>query len=441
VPKAEAHLGSLSNGSQYALEVPEDWNGVLLLGAHPVPVAVGEPPWAPGDPLIDLLVDHGFAVAGSANTIFWPLEQVFADTPALLELATSVLGPPRHTISYGLSIGGIISAGLVKRFPGRFSGALPMCGNLAGAVANHNRELDIAFVVKTLLAPGSDLRVTHIGDGWANLTLAKAVLHEAQSSAAGRARLALAAAVGNIPGWYGPTSAKPDADDFAARQRNQLAWFDEPGFLVYFLARKQVEMQAGGNPSWNTDVDYADLLAGSINRDEVEALYIYAGLDLGEDLDRLASEPRIPADPAAVGYLERHVVFDGDLGGAPVLTVHTTGDGLVMPDHESAFAEVVTDAGQQGLLRQLYVDRGGHCTFTFAEILTALDVLLERIDGGTWPVLTPAALKEGAGRFEEKSNMLATGEVTKPEFLDFQPPRFSRRYDARTIPRDRSREI
>ncbi len=438
--EAKAHLGTLPSGSPYVLEVPETWNGVLLVGAHPVPVAAGEPPWSPGDPLIDELVGHGFAVAGSASTIFWPLEQVFSDTPDLLEVAAGVLGHPRHTISYGLSIGGIISAGLVKRFPRFFSGALPMCGNLAGAVANHNRELDIGFVVKTLLAPRSDLKVTHIRDGGANLAMAKTVLHDAQASPSGRARLALAAAVGNIPGWYDAGSAKPDADDFAARQRNQFAWFDEPGFLVYFLARKQVEMQAGGNPSWNTDVDYAELVAGSINRDEVEALYVSAGLDLSEDLDRLASEPRVRADAAAAGYLERHIVFDGDLGGAPVLTVHTTGDGLVMPDHESAFAEVVRDAGQQGLLRQLYVNRGGHCTFSFAEILTALDVLLERIDSGAWPVLTPAAMNERAGRFGEGSNMLATGEAVKAEFLDFQPPRFSRRYDARDIAERRTSE-
>lgn len=435
---ARSCLGSLPSGSKYAVEVPDDWNGVLLLGSHPVPVAPGEPPWTRGEPLISHLVEKGFAVAGSANTIFWPLERVLSDQPDLLDVADGILGTPRHTISFGLSIGGIISAGAVARFPERLSGALPMCGNLAGAVSNHNRELDIAFVVKTLLAPGSDLHLVNIGDSWANLKVAKAVLHEAQATPAGRARLGLAAAVGNIPGWYDPTSAEPSPDDVGALQRNQFTWFDEVGFLVFFLARKQVEMQAGGNPSWNTDVDYAELLASSICRHEVEGLYRSARLDQDEDLERLASQDRIAADPAAVAYLERHIVFDGNLHGIPVLTFHTTGDGLVIPDHESAYADVVHHAGQEDLLRQLFVERGGHCTFTFAEILTALDVLLDRIEGGSWPDLVPAALNAAARGLGDTSGRLASGDVIEPGFVDFQPPPFRRRYDARDVP-ERSR--
>ncbi|MCA1692742.1 MAG: hypothetical protein LC733_11295 [Actinobacteria bacterium] len=398
-----------------------------------MPVGPGQPPWEPDEPLVRHLVRNGYAVAGSANTIFWPLERVFADQPALLDVAHGILGSPRHTILLGLSIGGIISAGTVQRFPDRLSGALPMGGNVAGAVSNHNRELDIAFVVKTLLAPDSTLRVVGITDSQANLALATRVLHEAQATAAGRARLALAAAVGNIPGWYHPTSPQPAPDDFDARQRNQFAWFEAVGFLVFFLARKQVEMQARGNPSWNTGVDYRELVSGSINRDEVAALYAAANLDLDEDLDRLAAGDRIEADPDAVAYLEEHIVFNGDLNGVPVLTVHTDGDGLVTPDHERAYADVVTHAGHQDHLRQLYVHRGGHCTFTFAEVLTAVDVLIERIQGGAWPDLDPQSLNEAAQRWGAEENVLVGGEATQPQFFPFGPWPFPRRYDARDV--------
>ena len=427
--------GFLSSGSRYVVEVPDAWNGVLLLFSHPVPVGQGEPPWEPGEPLVSNLVANGYAVAGSANTIFWPLELAFTDQPALLDVATRAVGEPRHTIASGMSIGGIMTAGLVQLFPDRLSGALPMCGNLAGAVSNHNRELDIGFVVKTLLAPDSPLKLVDIANTEPNLTLALTVLHEAQATPAGRARLALAAAVGNIPGWHDPTSPEPAQDDFDARQRNQFAWFDDVGFLVFFMARKQIEMQAGGNPSWNTGVDYGELLATSINRNVVEALYESAGLDLDDDLERLASEPRIEADPAAVAYLERHIVFNGDLGGVPVLTVHSDGDGLVTPDNEQAYAEVVEHAGQQDLLRQLWVHRGGHCTFTFAEILTALDVLLERIDSGTWPCLEPDTLNTAAARLGPESHALHSGDPIPPGFFDFQPWPYARPYDMRDVRR------
>jgi len=430
--EAATQSGCLPSGSTYRIEVPQNWNGVLLLSSHPVPVAPGEPPWEADEPMIRHLVCSGYAVAGSANTIFWPLERVFADQPSLLDVVSGLLGPPKHTIALGLSIGGIISAGALQRYPERLSGVLPVGGNLAGAVANHNRELDIAFVVNTLLAD-SALQVVDITDSHVNLDRATAVLHEAQATPVGRARLALAAAVGNIPGWHHPSSAEPASTDFDAQQRNQFAWFEAVGFLVFFLARKQVEMQAGANPSWNTGVDYRRLLSTSINRGEVEALYAAAKLDLEDDLDRLGAAVRIEADPTAVAYLERHIVFNGNLGGVPVLAVHTDGDGLVPPDHQQAYADVVHAASNQQLLRQLYVHRGGHCTLTFAELLSALDVLIERIETGAWPSLEPEVLNHAAGRFGAGSNVLASGEATGAQFFRFDPPTFPRPYDSRDV--------
>ncbi|MGI9121125.1 MAG: hypothetical protein ACR2G7_13570 [Acidimicrobiales bacterium] len=259
------------------------------------------------------------------------------------------------------------------------------------------------------------------------------MLREAQATPAGRARLALAAAMGNIPGWHHAAADEPALDDFDARQRNQFAWFEHIRFLIFFWAREQVERQAGGNPSWNTDVDYRQLLSASINRDEVEALYQSAPLNLDEDLEFLVRAPRIPADPAAVAYLERHITFDGDLSGVPVLTVHTDGDGLVTPDNERAYAEVVHHAGDQDLLRQLYVHRGGHCTFTPAEVLTALDVLIERIEGGLWPALDPQALNDAATRLGVENNILESGETMEGRFFHFEPEPFSRPFDVRHV--------
>ncbi len=429
---AAIHSGELPSGSRYVIEVPADWGGVLVLFSKPIPVGPGDPPWQPGDQLVTRLVASGYAVAGSANTLFWPVELAFTDQPDLLDIVERDVGRPRHTIAFGLSIGGIMAAGLVQRIPDRLSGALPMCGNLAGAVGVHNRELDIAFVVRTLLAPDSDLQLVDIAEPNHNLEQAQAILREAQTTAAGRARLALAAAVGNIPGWVDPQTPEPSAQDVLARQRNQFAWYEQVGFLVYFWAREQVERQAGGNPSWNSGVDYSELLATSINRDEVVALYATAELDLQGDLDRLAAAPRVDADPDAVSYLERNIIFSGDLGGVPVVTVHSDGDGLVTPDNEHAYAEVVAAAGQQDLLRQLYVHRGGHCTFSAAEILTALAVLMERIDAGSWPSLEPAVLNDTATSLGADESAMGQAPPTAPAFFEFEPRPFTRPYDSRT---------
>ena len=82
-------------------------------------------------------------------------------------------------------------------------------------------------------------------------------------------------------------------------------------------------------------------------------------------------------------YLAKYISFNGRLS-MPVLTMHTTGDGLVVPENEQAYASVVQRAGDSRLLRQIFVSRAGHCAFTPAETITAAQVLLNRLATGHW---------------------------------------------------------
>ena len=56
-------------------------------------------------------------------------------------------------MAWGHSLGGIITAGLIQRYPGRFSAALPMCGVLSGGVATWNTALDAEFAFQQLIDP------------------------------------------------------------------------------------------------------------------------------------------------------------------------------------------------------------------------------------------------------------------------------------------------
>ncbi len=412
--------------------MPEPWNGVLLLYSRGLPLSSGEAPWSADDPLFAALLGGGYAIAGTGGTGFWPLEEVFANQSELLDTFARLVEPPKETVAWGFSIGGIATAGLVQLMPDRLSGALPLCGNLAGAVGVHNRELDVAFVFKTLLAADSALELVHISTPDANLELATSVLERAQSTAEGRARLALAAAIGNIPGWYDAESAEPAADDFAGQQEQQFCWLDEVGMLVFFALRAQVERRAGGNPSWNVGVDYRARLASSISSEQVSGLYRTANLELEADVAVLDGAARIAAEPDAVRYLEEHIVFSGDLGGTPVLALHTAGDGLVTPDNEQAYSDVVDWAGSGHLLRQLYLRRGGHCTHTSAEVLTALRALVERIEHDRWPDLDPDLLNAASSALAPELAMTRTGKTTAPAFVSFTPPEFPRPYDLRS---------
>src|SRR2546429_9534218 len=103
----------------------------------------------------------------------------------------------------------------------------------------------------------------------------------------GRAKLALAAALADGPGWFVPTSPEPAATDYASQEFNQFLWASTTDFPFFFAFRAELESRARGNPSWNVGVNYRSLLAGSIDRNEVVALYQQAGLDLDADLEAL----------------------------------------------------------------------------------------------------------------------------------------------------------
>src|SRR5262249_23256847 len=154
---------------------------------------------------------------------------------------------------------------------------------------------------KTLLAPGSALQLVNITDPDTNIGIAQQVLTDAQATAEGRARIALVAALIDLSGWIDPFSPEPGSTDYVTQEANQFLEFQQVfDFFAFFYLRAELEARAGGNPSWNTDVDYREQLALSIDHAEVQALYTRAGLDLDADLDTLNNAPRIAADPVAL---------------------------------------------------------------------------------------------------------------------------------------------
>ncbi|MDQ0956234.1 hypothetical protein QFZ66_000112 [Streptomyces sp. B4I13] len=89
--------------------------------------------------------------------------------------------------------------------------------------------------------------------------------------AEGRARIALATALHNIPVWNAPTQTRPAANDWDAQQANQYDAVKGLLKIAAFNRRQEAEVRAGGNMSWNTGVDYARLLGKSSVRKEVTA--------------------------------------------------------------------------------------------------------------------------------------------------------------------------
>jgi pimeloyl-ACP methyl ester carboxylesterase len=433
VPGETKLTGSLADGATYLIEVPANWNGTLFLYSHGY-IIPGRPNPAMdvGDKLTGMfMLSSGFALAGSSfATTGWAIQDALVDQIAVLDLFDLVVGKPKRTIAWGHSLGGMITAGLIQRNPGRFVAAQPMCGVLSGGVATWNQALDSEVAFRTLIGPPG-LQVVNITNPGANLEIAEAALAEAQGSPQGRARIALAGALGNLPGWFTPLSPEPAPDDFASQETNQFLWSQQVDFPFVFAFRAELEARAQGNVSFNTGVDYRKQLDKSIGRDEVRALYQQAGLDLDADLKTLNETARISADPEALKYLEKNITFNGDLD-IPVLTMHTKGDGLVVVQNESAYKKVVNEAGDRDLLRRTFVERAGHCTFTPGETIAAVETLLNRLDTGHWHDVDAKDLNNAANALPPIFNSFGTPLVVAPAFIEFNPSRYLRPFDALT---------
>jgi pimeloyl-ACP methyl ester carboxylesterase len=431
------HSGSLADGATYLIEVPANWNGTLFLYSHGYVVpGSANPAQDVGDPFTRFfMLSNGYALAGSSYaTTGWAIHEALPDQIAVLEVFEKIFEHPKRTIAWGHSLGGIITAGLIQRNPRRFDAALPMCGVLSGGVATWNTALDAVFAFKTLLAPGTGLQIVNIANPIANLDLAEVVRAEAQGTPQGRARIALVGALGDLPGWFTPLSPEPAPSDFAGQEINQFLWDQQVDFPFAFAFRAELEARAQGNVSWNTGVDYRRQLEHSIGRDQVRALYEAAGLDLGADLKLLNETVRISADPEAVHFLERNIIFDGEIH-IPVLTLHTKGDGLVVVQNESAYKKVVNKAGNGEFLRRAFVDRAGHCTFTPAETIAAVQTLVNRLDTGRWQDVDATDLNNAAAVLGPGFNIFGTPQgvvPVPPAYIKFDPNRYLRPFDSLT---------
>lgn len=380
------------------------------------------------------LFGHGFAIAGSGySSSGWAVHDALQDQMALLDFFQQHVGKPKRVIAWGHSMGGLITAGLIQLHPDRFVAAIPLCGLLAGSVAYANTVLDGAYAFRALMASPSDLEVAGISAPSANLRRAQDAYQSALATQAGQARIAMAAALADLPGWFEPMRPEPDPTDLDAWTTAMDSWFSK--WFVPLAFSLRYDLEARGNPSWNTGVDYHHQFEISADRDKVIALYQRAGLDIESDLRALDAGERIAADVHAVAYLEQNISFDGQLR-VPVLTMHTTADGTAIAQNETAYADVVKAAGSQGMLRQVFVHRAGHCAFTPAETIAAIQTVLNRLDKGRWDdaALRPTVMSSRATAVGASYQHYEAQFAGPPSSVDFSPGPYPRPFARGSTP-------
>jgi hypothetical protein len=132
--------------------------------------------------------------------------------------------------------------------------------------------------------------------------------------------------------------------------------------------------------------------------------------------------------------LTDNIIYNGQLA-VPVLTMHTTADGLVPVEDERAYAKVANEAMDGGMLRRTFVHRAGHCEFSPAEMIVAMETLQVRLATGKWKNLSVAGLNAEAAALGPEFNIIddnGTVVPAAPAFLDYQPLQFLRLYDTFT---------
>ena len=327
-------------GAPYRIDMPANWNGVLLIYYHGYAVQAAnfekDMPDAVGSGLAAL----GFAVAQSGYSQYgWVLEQAIPETEALRQYTIAHYGQPKETYVMGHSMGGLLTAATIERYPNRYDGALALCGLLEPTTWALQRAGAIRAAFDYYY-PGIIPGPVNIPDD----VLLGGLLVEKVAKAV-------------------PANAKGMAELMAlGHYKNVEDLADGMVFGSYVL--RDMEQKAGA-PILNN------------------ANFIYAG---GPDDNALNDGvKRYTAPDATLAYLKTWYTPTGILE-KPMLAVHTTYDPIIPAETVSLYADQVQRMGSSRFFVQQYVKADGHCHISGPETVTALQELIDWKHGGKKPM-------------------------------------------------------
>jgi pimeloyl-ACP methyl ester carboxylesterase len=339
LPGARADFGRLG-GSVYRIEMPDDWNGKLVLWMHGWEEFGPEASVSAPD-LRGHLVARGYAWgASSFSTTSWIPGRSTDETAALWDHFVDTYGRPERTYVIGLSMGGAAGHVAAERQGERFDGVLALCG-AAGATPGLRDGAN--FLVAAAYAAG----VTQ--DEYDNADLATLVEARIQPALRDRrARDRFERAVVALTGGPRPF------DREGIRLEEETSW-----------RRLLLSVGAGVVPPRVAPYD----LEPSSGIDEA-------------DFNRRAI--RLRSNEAALAAFTEGNELTGNLQ-VPLLTLHSTGDGQVPIEHARALARLVDDAGRSELLVQRVIRDPGHCGFNTAEWVANFEALVRWVERGDAP--------------------------------------------------------
>ena len=373
-----SYSGTLADSAAWIAQVPADWNGTVLLYSHGFgPLLAADAP-SPGSGA--QLLAQGYALVGSSydvNGSWWALDTAVSDQFGSLTAFLAASGlHPRHTLAVGTSMGGLINSLIDQDAYGRVQGAVTFCGLVAGGVDLNNYQLNAEYAMTELLPGAAGVQIRDFASmaaGTAAGTDLSTAVTSAQSTAAGRARIALSAALLNETDWT-TGATPPPAGDYAGQELQEEEMLTSGQLQFIESGRYSIAQAEGGDSGYNIGVDYGALIRQSPYSRQIKSLYKAAGLNLEADIATLDRHESYAPEGDSLRRTQATSVNTGRLQ-VPELDVHTVSDQLAPVPFEAAYAQRVALAGSSTLLRQVYVNAIGHCNFTDADMVAAIDAM------------------------------------------------------------------
>nr|WP_234333436.1 hypothetical protein [Streptomyces viridochromogenes] len=356
--KATCYTGRDANGAYYAIAVPADWNGSLVVHAHGGPDLGAESD--PTRSLDDLgrwsvMVKEGYAWAGSSyRRGGYGTRMAAADTESVRRLFVEEFGTPRRTYAHGQSWGGNVAAKVVETYGagdrgrhGAYDGALLTNGVLGGGSRGYDYRVDLRVVYQYYCAnhPRPTEPQYPLWQGLrAGSTMTSAVLRARLQECTGYA----------YPAQERTALQQRNLDDILAVTRIPERTLESHLRFATFTFRDIVHDRLGGrNPFGNQGVRYSG------SHDD-------AALNAGVE--------RFAPDPTAV----RDLSYDSDLTGKvsiPVLTLHAIDDPTAFVEHEAAYRATLHGARRDGHLVQTFTRESEHSELSDAEYANSMAAL------------------------------------------------------------------
>ena len=329
------------NGARFRIEIPEKWNGDLVMYAHGYQMAGMDYDFESSGAaaILPSFLGRGYAVAQSAySRQGWAVKEGVEDTEALRRYFVRRHGKPGKTFITGHSMGGFITIVTLERYPDVYDGALPMCGPLLPA-----SEFFEDFVFDLLVA-SEYLILRDAEPTFPDPTDPTAPDLDPEAVTA-----AFAAA---------PEKTSTLARNFGFRDRDaaQITLFAQ-------ILLKELTERAGGLPVDNRNT-------------------LYAGF--GDDVAFNRGVRRRAGTAEAMEYLRRYATTTGRISD-PVLTVHTSYDPMIPPRYLSGYEALAERAGGRDLFRLRWVEGENHCAIGAEATDVAFDALRNWLASGEAP--------------------------------------------------------